>query len=65
MSNLARRITFIENRRPARLVAGPTVALSEFDPRVAAMFLARGGDIGQMALPELYALEAELRRFAE
>lgn len=65
MSALARRIANLEEKRPARSVAGPTVALSELDPVVAAVFVARGGDVGQMTLSELNALEAELRRFTE
>lgn len=65
MPCLARRIANLEDKRPARVVAGPTIALSELDPAVAAVFIARNCDVETMTLSELGAFEAELRRFTE
>lgn len=65
MHRLDRRIAKIEARTPPFAASGKQVLLSELDPAVAAVFLARGYDVGQMTLMELDALEAELRRFTE
>lgn len=65
MHNLGRRIAKLEARTPPFAASGKQVRLSELDPAVAAVFLARNCDVGQMTLSELGALEAELRRFTE
>jgi hypothetical protein len=39
--------------------------LSDLDPEVAAMFIARDYDVNRMTLAELDMLAADLRRFTE
>ncbi len=65
MHNLTGRIAKLEARTPPIATSERRVALTELNPAVAAIFLARGCDVGQMTLLELDALEAELRRFTE
>lgn len=63
MFSLSRRISKLEAMRPAMASSGFTVTLSDLDPKVAAIFLARNCDVSQMTLAELEVLAYELQRF--
>jgi DNA-binding helix-hairpin-helix protein with protein kinase domain len=59
---LSRRIAKLETQRPTRPRPIRMLPLSDLDPAVAAMFIARDYNVNLMNLAELNLLAAELRR---
>jgi hypothetical protein len=62
MISLTRRMVRLEAQRPVKPRPSRVLQLSDLDPEVAAMFIARDYDVNRMNLAELDVLAAELGR---